>query len=172
MDLELWDRRLQSAESMSRQLWIKYVLQGVIAIVAVVILFRQILKHNTSQTQSQKTSLVRRMVAGAVSLFSAQLAQWVMGDDNRHTVKFYQSLEKILATHQLQRRPTQSHLEFAGEVASSFSQHPENDFIQSTIYEITNRFNAVRFGDEKLAPSVIQNVDASLAKLRGILKTK
>ena len=172
MDLELWDRRLQSAESMSRQLWIKYVLQGVIAIVAVVILFRQILKHNTSQTQSQKTSLVRRMVAGAVSLFSAQLAQWVMGDDNRHTVKFYQSLEKILATHQLQRRPTQSHLEFAGEVASSFSQHPENDFIQSTIYEITNRFNAVRFGDEKLAPSVIQNVDASLAKLRAILKTK
>ena len=112
------------------------------------------------------------MVAGAVSLFSPQFAQWVMGDDNSNTIKFYQSLEKILATHQLQRRPTQSHLEFAGEVVSSFSQHPESEFIHSTIYEITNRFNAIRFGDKTLAPSVVQNVDSSLAKLRELLATK
>ena len=171
MDLELWDRRLQSAESMSRQLWIKYILQGLIAIVALTVLLRQILKHNTSQTQLQKTSLVRRVVAGAVSLFSTQLAQWVMGDDNRNTVQFYQSLEKILANHQLQRRPNQSHLEFAGEAVASFSQHPEHDFIQSTIYDTTNRFNAVRFGNETLAPSVIQSVDTSLAKLRQLLET-
>jgi len=171
MDLELWDRRLQSAESMSRQLWIKYILQGLIAIVALTVLLRQILKHNTSQTQLQKTSLVRRVVAGAVSLFSTQLAQWVMGDDNRNTVQFYQSLEKILANHQLQRRPNQSHLEFAGEAVASFSQHPENDFIQSTIYDTTNRFNAVRFGNETLAPSVIQSVDTSLAKLKQLLET-
>ena len=171
MDLKLWDRRLQSAESMSRQLWIKYILQGLIAIVALTVLLRQILKHNTSQTQLQKTSLVRRVVAGAVSLFSTQLAQWVMGDDNRNTVQFYQSLEKILANHQLQRRPNQSHLEFAGEAVASFSQHPENDFIQSTIYDTTNRFNAVRFGNETLAPSVIQSVDTSLAKLRQLLET-
>ena len=172
MDLELWDQRLQSAESMSRQPWIKYALQGVIGLVGLAILLRQILKHNTSQTQSQKTSLVRRMVAGAVSLFSTQLAQWVMGDDNRSAVKFYQSLEKILATHQLQRRPTQSHLEFASEVASSFSQHPENDLIQSTVFEVTQRFNAVRFGNETLAPSVMQNVDNSLVKLRELLDRK
>ena len=172
MDLEAWEHRLQSAESISRQNLIKFVLQIVVGLVALTVLLRQILKHNTSQEKSQKTGLVRRMVAGAVSLFSTQLAQWVMGDDNRDTVRFYQSLEKILATHQLQRRPTQSHLEFAGEVVSSFSQHPENDFIQSTIYEITNRFNAVRFGNETLSPSVIQNVDASLAKLRELLETK
>ena len=172
MDLEAWEHRLQSAESISRQNLIKFVLQIAVGLVALTVLLRQILKHNTSQEKSQKTGLVRRMVAGAVSLFSTQLAQWVMGDDNRDTVRFYQSLEKILATHQLQRRPTQSHLEFAGEVVSSFSQHPENDFIQSTIYEITNRFNAVRFGNETLSPSVIQNVDASLAKLRELLETK
>ena len=65
----------------------------------------------------------------------------------------------------------QSHLEFAGEAVASFSQHPENDFIQSTIYDTTNRFNAVRFGNETLAPSVIQSVDTSLAKLRQLLET-
>ena len=172
MDLELWDRRLKSVRSLSRQPWIKYALQGLVAFVVLAILLRQILKHNTSQTQSRKTGLVRRMVAGAVSLFSPQFAQWVMGDDNSNTIKFYQSLEKILATHQLQRRPTQSHLEFAGEVVSSFSQHPESEFIHSTIYEITNRFNAIRFGDKTLAPSVVQNVDSSLAKLRELLATK
>ena len=157
---------------MSRQLWLKFVLQGAVGFVVLAVLLRQILKHNTSSAQSRKTGFVRRMVAGAVSLFSPQLAQWVIGDDNPNAVKFYQSLEKILATLQLQRRPTQSHLEFAGEVVSSFSQHPENDFIQSTIYEITNRFNAIRFGDETLAPSTIQNVDASLTKLRKLLETK
>lgn len=172
MDLELWDRRLESAESMSRQPWIKLALIGVFGFITLMILLRQILKHNTSQSKPKQTGLIRRMVAGAVSLFSAQLAQWVMGDDNHNTVKFYQSLEKILATHQFQRRPNQSHLEFASEVASSFSQHPENGFIQSTIYEITNRFNAVRFGNETLAPSVSQQVDDSLAKLRALLDSK
>ncbi len=171
MDLELWDQRLQSAESMSRQPWIKLAMASVIGFAVMIVLLRQILKRRTSGSKPHKTGLIRRMVAGAVSLFSTQLAQWVMGDDNPHAVKFYQSLEKILATQAFQRRPNQSHLEFAGEVASSFSQHPENDFIQSTIYEITNRFNAVRFGSETLAPAVAQQVDDRLSKLRSLLES-
>ena len=170
MDLELWEGRLRSAEAMSRQPWIKFVLMAAIALVALLILIRQISKNYMSETERGKTGLLRRMVASAVSLFSTQLAQWVMGDDDRKTIKFYQSLETILAEHQFHRRPNQSHLEFAGEVASSLSQHPKNDFIQSTVYEITSRFNAVRFGNETIDDGQAEQIDDRLAELQSVLR--
>ncbi|MDB2686362.1 DUF3488 and transglutaminase-like domain-containing protein [Mariniblastus sp.] len=170
MDLELWEGRLRSAEEMTRQPWIKFLLLIAIAVVALLMLIRQISKNYTSEADGKKTKLLRRMVAGAVSLFSTQLAQWVMGDDDHRAVKFYQSLEKILADHQFIRRPNQSHLEFAGEVASSYSSHPKNDLIQSTIYEITGLFNAVRFGDEKIDPTLARQIDDSLEELQTTLQ--
>ena len=170
MDLELWEGRLKSAEAMTKSPWTKFLLIAAICSVALLIMIRQAMKNYGDKTKRPATGLLRRMVAGAVSLFSAQLAQWVMGDEDRKEVKFYQSLEKILAAHQFTRRPNQSHLEFAGEVASSFSQHPKNDFIESTIYEITGLFNAVRFGNEKIEESVAQRIDESLEQLQSVLK--
>ena len=172
LDLELWGRRLGSAESIARQPWVKLTLVSLIGLVVLVFLIRQILKNHTSETDHQQTGLLRRMVAGAVSLFSTQLAQWVMGEDDRKTVKFYRSLEKILATHQLRRQPNQSHLEFAGDVVSSFSQHPQSDFIQSTVYEVTRLFNAVRFGKETIDPTQTRQINESLAELSSALGTK
>ena len=170
MDLELWEGRLRSAEEMTRKPWTKILLMTVIAVVGLLILIRQISKNYVGQSEHSKTGLLRRMVAGAVSLFSTQLAQWVMGDDDSKTVKFYQSLEKILADHQFHRRPNQSHLEFAGEVVSSFSQHPKTNLIQSTVYEITGLFNAVRFGNETIDDGLAQEIDNSLAELQSALQ--
>lgn len=170
MDLDLWQSRLRSAEAMTRKPWLKYILVTAIALVALLILIRQISKSDGNETDRPKTRLLRRMVAGAVSLFSTQLAQWVMGDDDRKAVKFYQSLETILATHQFQRRPNQSHLEFAGEVTSSFSEHPKNDLIESTVYEITGLFNAVRFGNETIDSAQARQIDTRLAELRTVLQ--
>ena len=170
MDLELWEGRLRSAEAMTRLPWMKYFLIAAIGSLALLILIRQAMKNNANETKRPATGLLRRMVAGAVSLFSTQLAQWVMGDEEGKEVKFYQSLEKILATHQFQRRPNQSHLEFAGDVASSFSQHPKNDFIQSTVYEITGLFNAVRFGNQTIDPALAQQIDRSLDELKSVLQ--
>ena len=170
LDLELWSGRLRNAEAMTRKPWLKFALIAAIALVALLIFIRQLLKNYDTENKRQKTGLLRRMVASAVSLFSVQLAQWVMGDDDHKAVKFYQSLEKILAAHQFQRRPNQSHLEFAGEVASSFSEHPKNDLIQSTVYEITSQFNAVRFGNKTIAPEQAQQIDQRLAELQSVLK--
>ena len=170
LDLDLWNRRLQSAREVTRQPWTKIILMTAIALAALLILISQISKNFSSDTNRPKTRLLRRMVAGAVSLFSTQLAQWVMGDDDLKTVKFYQSMEKILANHQFQRRPNQSHLEFAGEVASSFSQHPKNDFIESTVNEITCLFNAVRFGNETIDPALARQIDNSLEELQLVLQ--
>ena len=170
MDLGLWQERLSSAEAMTRQPWTKIILIAAIGLVALLILVRQISTTYGNETDRSKNRLLRRMVAGAVSLFSTQLAQWVMGDDDLRAVKFYQSLEKILADHQFQRLPNQSHLEFAGEVASSFSQHPKNDFIESTVYEITGLFNAVRFGNETIDPTLARQIDDDLDKLQTVLE--
>jgi len=170
MDLNLWQSRLRSAEEMTQQPWLKFILIAAIALAALPILIRQISKSYGNETDRPKIQLLRRMVAGAVSLFSTQLAQWVMGDDDRKAVKFYQSLETILAAHQFQRRPNQSHLEFAGEVASSFSQHPKKDFIESTVYEITGLFNAVRFGNETIDPMLARQIDTSLTQLQTVLQ--
>ena len=170
MDLELWEGRLRSAEAMARLPWLKFILITAIGSLALLILIRQAMKNYAKETKRPATQLLRRMVAGAVALFSTQLAQWVLGDEDRKEVKFYQSLEKILATHQFQRRPNQSHLEFAGEVASSFSQHPKNDFVESTVYEITSLFNAVRFGNETIDDGLAQQIDDSLVELQLVLK--
>ena len=169
LDLELWDQRFRSAKTTIQQRWIKVALATAIGLIVLLTMVRQILKNQPSQTKLKKTGLLRRMIASAASLFSTQLAQWVMGDDDRNVVKFYQSLETILASHQLQRHPTQSHLEFADEVASSFSHHPQHDFIHSTVYEITNLFNAVRFGNETIDHTVTQRVNNSLTKLQSLL---
>ena len=170
MDLELWESRLKSAEAMTRLPWMKFLLITAIGLVALLIMIRQAMKNYGPDLDRPTTGLLRRMVAGAVSLFSTQLAQWVMGDDDRKEVKFYQSLEKILAAHRFQRRPNQSHLEFAGEVASSFSQHPKNALIESTVYEITRLFNAVRFGNESIDESLARQIDDSLVELQAVLK--
>ena len=172
MDLELWQSRLESAEAMTRVPWMKFILMSAIGFVALLIVVRQAMRKYGPTTDRAATGLLRRMVAGAVSLFSTQLAQWVMGDEDRKEVKFYQSLEKILATHRFQRRPNQSHLEFAGEVASSFSQHPRNDFIKSTVFEVTGLFNAVRFGNETIDESLARRIDDSLDELQTVLKPK
>ena len=120
MDLELWESRLRSAAAITRLPGMKLIVITAIASLALIITLRQTFKNYGNELERPASQLLRRMVAGAVSLFSTQLAQWVMGDEDPTAVKFYQSFEKILATHEFQRRPNQSHLEFAGEVVSSF----------------------------------------------------
>ena len=169
LDLELLNHRLQSAQSMAGRPQFKFIIATVIGLIAFIILIRQTLKSYSNQSKFQKKGVLRRMVASAVSLFSTQLAQWVMGDDDRNAVKFYQTLEKILASQELHRHPTQSHLEFAKEIETSFSQHPQYDFIRSTVYEITVLFNAVRFGNETIDATATRKVDDNLAKLQSVL---
>jgi 5-methylcytosine-specific restriction endonuclease McrBC regulatory subunit McrC len=74
-------------------------------------------------------------------------------------------MSRILAKRDLARAPNQTHREFAAEVADYFADHPASRLIQSTVREITELFNEVRFGRVKIDQELSEQIDLSLAEL-------
>ena len=79
-------------------------------------------------------------------------------------------MTEILERHKFVRLPSQTHREFAKEVAAAFASHPESGFIGSTVFEITELFNGVRFGNAELESDLVQQIDASLEELDAALQ--
>ena len=77
----------------------------------------------------------------------------------------------LLEPSDLHRRPSQTHREFATEVAGHFQSHPEANMIQSTVREITELFNEVRFGHVDLEDDLSEQVELSLSELQKAIKT-
>jgi hypothetical protein len=115
-----------------------------------------------------KTSVFRRFVAGAISLLSPSLGQWVMvaGTGKSSPTTFYYQMTGLLEPVGLVRRPTQTHREFATEVSHFFAEHPASALISSTVREITELFNEVRFGKQKLPADLLDQVDISIKELK------
>jgi len=78
----------------------------------------------------------------------------------------------LLAPRGLDRKPTQTHREFAREVSKSFSNHPSSLLISSTVQEITELFNDVRFGKQTLPLELKRQIDISLDELKHGLATE
>lgn len=117
-----------------------------------------------------KAGILRRMVANAISLISPSLAQWVMdGSRPANPTKFYQRMTDILEQQDLRRDPSQTHREFVTEVANQFESHPSANLIQSTVAEITELFNEVRFGRVELESELCEQIDMSLIELNQAL---
>ncbi len=110
---------------------------------------------------------IRRMVAGAISLISPSLGKWVLdaGSSQHEPTAFYRKMSQILEPRGLKRQPTQTHREFAREVSQTYSDHPSSSLISSTVHEITEIFNDVRFGKQVLPADLKQQISASLNEL-------
>ena len=83
---------------------------------------------------------------------------------------FYKKLTDILEKQDLVREPVQTHLEFANEVSSKFNSHPSADLISTTMRDVTEAFNRVRFGLEDLEDSERESLDRQLIDLEVALK--
>ena len=121
---------------------------------------------------AKEPSRIRRMFADVVSWISPSLGQWVResGTKTDNPTVFYDRLTGILEPCGLTRQPSQSHREFASEVSHSFAKHPEASLIDSTVREVTELFNEVRFGGQSLPADLTEQIDVSLAELENSVR--
>ena len=124
-----------------------------------------------SAKKAKKPGRIRNLIAGAISLIAPKLGKWVRdGTTQTSSIDFYYRMAEILEQHNLIRSPSQTHREFAGEVSQRFDSHPQAGMISSTVHEITELFNGVRFGEEKLQDDLAMQVETSLDELDAALQ--
>ena len=111
---------------------------------------------------------IRRFFADAIGLISSDLREWVIGQDSE--TAFYTRLTDILESHELVRESTQTHREFASEVASEYREHPSSSLISRVTTEVTEAFNRVRFGRQELSPDELRGLDSQLGEIEQALK--
>lgn len=169
LNLEWWGERVRRFETTINQPVIKYGFPAMLGLLSLVFLLRSYLRSDESQAGTAKVGLLRRLVAKAVSLVSPDLAKWVIGRRNGDAVEFYQSMEQILASHNLYREPTQTHREFAGVVLENYSEHPKFEVIQTIVADITQRFNQVRFGNMTFDEETTTKIQSELVALKTTL---
>ncbi len=169
LNIEWWGERIRKFETMVNQPAVKYGLPVFLGLLSIVFLLRSYLRTDESKSSTVKVGFFRRLVAKAVSLVSPDLAQWMIGRGKGNAVEFYQSLEQILASHDLFREPTQTHREFAGVVLDRFSEHPKFELIETTVADITRRFNQVRFGNMTFDEETTTMIQSELLALKTTL---
>lgn len=172
MNIDAWESQIRKATRFAKKSSFKYVVVGLFGLMFILIWAKSRFgaRPTTKQPTGNKVGRFRRMVAGAISLISPGLGQWVMDGSKTNTATgFYQKMVRILAKRDLERQPSQTHREFAAEVSDRFRDHPAANLIQSTVREITELFNEVRFGKNKLEPELSEQIDMSLAELNEAL---
>lgn len=110
---------------------------------------------------------IRRFVADAIGLISSDLREWVIGQDPE--TAFYRRMTDILETANLQRQPDQTHREFANQVAADLAIHPSSESISETVREVTEAFNATRFGGRKIDEAKRSSLSTRLDRLKTAL---
>lgn len=165
IDVESFERRIKSVTSSVQQPWVKIGVPIFLFCVALIAIIRKSMSDPDPNPASKKVGFFRRVVANAISLISPSWSEWVMGKRAGISVDFYDRLSRLLAGHQLQRKPNQTHREFAEFAANSFSGRPNFPSIRDHIDAITDAFNRVRFGNEKLDASAEQTLSNHLREL-------
>lgn len=169
-------QKISSQFAQSREEGLISVLQPLLVVVLIlagIIGMLRILILNAGYEEEQPDSTVgkiKRFFADAIGLISTDLREWVIGYDSE--TAFYKKLTDILEKQDLVREPVQTHLEFANEVSSKFNSHPSADLISTTMRDVTEAFNRVRFGLEDLEDSERESLDRQLIDLEVALKVR
>ena len=172
LNVENWDLSYDSWQRSFTGPVMRYGVAFLIALglVAYWILFTRP-QSNKGNSGDKKIGVLRRIVASAIALLSPSLGQWVMiaGTGKTSQTAFYHRMMRVLKPTGLTRRSTQTHREFANEVDRFFAQHPASELIGSTVREITELFNEVRFGKQELPADLMTQVEISIKELEQCL---
>ena len=174
LDVDRWDRRLSNMSKAASSPILKYLLAGLLLLVFFAMWLRNVLAGQAAlASKAKEAGPLRRLLAGAISLIAPKLGQWVReGTVQTNSIGFYYRMTEILERHNLIRSPNQTHREFAGEVSAAFDSHPESGLISSTVYEVTELFNVVRFGNEELESDLASQIEISLNELDTALQVR
>ena len=174
MNIENWESKIKNATRFTQDSSFKYIVGGLFTFLFLLYWMRStwVSRKNSPKTSS-KVSRLRRLFASAISLISPGLGQWVIDSANAdRPTAFYQKMTEMFARRDLKRGHSQTHREFAEQVSTHFKAHPSANLIQSTVREITELFNEVRFGEVELESDLSEQIDLSLAELRTALATE
>lgn len=152
---------------------------GLLALVGFYLVVQLLVSRRPVSAVSRKRGVgpIRRMLGGAARLVSRDLGDWIEGESTtRPKVPFYVRLEKLLRReYGLQRKPQQTHLEFAREASEIIGtvdgSHAANGIapeVADHLNRVTEAFNRVRFGSgalDKEATSEIENRIQILEKM-------
>ncbi|MFK7767672.1 MAG: DUF3488 and DUF4129 domain-containing transglutaminase family protein [Mariniblastus sp.] len=174
MNIENWESNIQKATRFTQDAAFKYTIGGFVAFILLLWWIRTVRSRPGGGPKiSPKVGRLRRLFASAISLISPGLGQWVIDSANvDRPTAFYQRMLELLAKRDLARNPSQTHREFAQQVSTHFVEHPSANLIQSTVREITEIFNEVRFGEVDLDRDLTEQIDLSLAELESALSVE
>ena len=167
LDVKLWDRRFTSFSRALNSTLTKYIIGAVLLLIFFAMWLQNVLAGQAAlASKTRKPGRLRRLLAGAISIIAPKLGQWVReGTVQGKSVAFYYRMTEMLEQHQFVRSPSQTHREFAGEVSAAFNSHPESGLISSTVVEVTELFNEVRFGNKDLESDLVNQIEISLSEL-------
>lgn len=167
IDVVRWEAEFKRRTQFARDPSFKYIAMGAIGLLMFAIWIQAVRRRqNPAKKLTRKAGRLRRLMAGAISLISPGLGAWMMdGRDPNGPTAFYQKMIDLLESSELHRKPSQTHREFATEVAVHFQSHPAANLIQSTVREITELFNEVRFGKLELENDLSDQIELSLVEL-------
>ena len=172
LDIDKIETQMKSASKTLQNPWLKFGVPAALALLGFIAIVRNsLLTSDEPDAKRSAVSLFRRVVASAISLISPKWSQWVMGSSGR-SIEFYERLTRLLLPFDLERKPSQTHREFAIMAADHFSDHEKSDQIRSHIWGITEAFNCVRFGNEPVAESDMNKLTVSLESLEALLAPK
>ena len=165
---------LESTNQFLKGSLFRYTAIGTLALLCFLMWWRSAVVIRGPGNHGKKAGRFRRIVAKAISLISPGLGAWVMDRGSRSSpcTDFYERMLKVLSTCGLQRKPNQTHREFAIEVASHFGNFPSANLIQSTVHEITELFNEVRFGNLEMDAELLNQIRLSLGELETAIRVE
>ncbi len=147
---------------------------GVIVGLVVMLFYRKWKMQGTLVQRKPKrhVSRFRKIVGSALFWISPELGTWVMGDVYiQQSVPFYEKMVGALSReHDLQREPNQTQREFALTVGDHFMEQQGNQQIREIVWEITEAFYQVRFGQRALDNSHVETIERMTKELEERLK--
>ncbi len=169
-DLESWNRNLKVLQNSKTFKRAPYFIALIFLLLFLTPWLNHLLVSKSSGAKTAKAGMIRRWVAGAISLIAPRLSAWVLTGRHPHpTTRFYDRMTEILASHGFERDEHQTHREFARSVAKSLAEHPAGAMIASTVWEITEIFQQIRFGKQVIPADLQQEIENSLNELSSVL---
>ncbi|MFT5303336.1 MAG: hypothetical protein ACI814_004155 [Mariniblastus sp.] len=169
-DLTKWEDSFKQSSKFFKSSAFKYTVLGIVGCLMFLVWLKTI-RRRANVNETRKVGMLRRFVGEAISLIAPNFGAWVMDSGaKQNPTAFYLRLTEVLAGAELEREPSQTHREFAEEVATHFEGHPKSTLIQSTVREVTELFNDVRFGQEQLEPELCAQIEMCLDELKLVIK--
>ena len=142
----------------------------VISIVGLV-WFRKPQKGKGKSAARSPLARLRRALAKTLGVISPGLGRWVQGENSKF-VWFFDRLNDILAKEGVKRESTVTYEEFAQLASKKLATGDRSAEIGSTIQDLIDRFQEVRFGGTDVASFERSPMEASLARLADLLRER